>query len=805
MRSKILLAAALALSLSSCTAQTPAPPATAFSSPRLTQSFDADWRFALTSAAGPQAPAFDDSHWQSLDVPHDWSIDGPIDQANPTGKSGGFFPAGIGWYRKHFTIPDLDSTRRVFIELDGVMANSDVYINGFDLGHRPNGYVSLDYELTGHLNFGAQENVLAVRCDNSLQPAGRFYCGAGIYRHVRLVMTDPIHLDHWGTCITTPRVGADLAVIHVVSTLVNQSDATGSVQARTTILGPDNLPLAADQTAYESVPVGGKIDLAQDIYIQNPKLWNLDQPNMYRAVTRLVSDDQTIDEASTPFGIREFHFDPATGFWLNGKNFKILGCCLHADGGAVGEAVPLGVWQRRLEAMKLIGCNAIRTAHNPPSPEFLDLCDRMGFLVMDEMFDVWTIGKTPLNSRTVLNDYHLYFKDWWRQDVTDTVLRDRNHPSIILWSAGNEIHDINPNNDLGTRLFKPLRDLYHELDPTRPVTLAVLRPNQSNLYTNGFAELMDVVGQNYRENELLAAHKQNPNRKILGTENHLDVKTWDYLRDNPPYSGQFLWVGIDYLGESPNWPIIGSGSGMFDRTLLARPDAYQRKSWWTSEPMVRIDRVEPLTVPARPAPIDPGVDSGPPPQPRHSSDWTPRQDANYVADLDVYTNCQQVELSLNGKSLGAQKRNHDDSPLQWHVPYQPGTLIATASNDGKIVATHELRTAGQPARVELSADQSELSTDWDNVSFVRARVVDAAGTLVPDAENLITFHLTGPAVLAAVDNGDPQSHESFHTPQRHAYNGTCLAIVRAADSGPITLTATAAGLADGSVQIQGQR
>jgi beta-galactosidase len=770
--------------------------------PRAVEPFDSDWRFFLGDATGAQAPEFNDLAWRKLDVPHDWSIEGTIDKDNPTGKSGGFFPAGIGWYRKHFTLPAADAGRRVFIEFDGVMANSDVWVNGFKLGHRPNGYVGFRYELTGHVRIGSGDNVLAVRCDDSAQPASRWYSGAGIYRHVRLIACDSVHLDQYFPYITTPEINDQRATVRVVSRVVNQSDGSRQVSVSTTIFGPDGKMVATSSSAQAALAPGKSVDVAQHLFVPNPQRWSPDEPNLYRAVTEVTEDGKTVDDAATSFGIREFHFDPATGFWLNGKNLKIFGCALHSEGGAAGAAVPLGVWQRRLAAMKTVGCNAIRTAHNPPSPEFLDLCDRMGFLVMDEMFDVWTVGKSPLRSRAVLNDYHLYFKDWWQADVTDIVGRDRNHPCIIIWSAGNEIHDISPRNDLGSRIFIPLRDLYHKLDPTRPVTLAVVRPNASHVYDNGFADLMDVVGQNYRENELLAAHDAKPDRKIIGTENHQDLPTWLALRDHPAFSGEFVWTGVDYLGESIGWPMIAHESGLFDRTLWARPSAYQRMSWWTSRPIVRIARVLP-PLPREPLPAnEAGMDPGPPPRPRYFSDWTLPQ-PGHPENVEVYTNCQQVELLLNGKSLGVQARHADDSPLTWKVAYEPGVLRALASNNGKAAATDELRTAGAPAKIVLVADQPTLTPAWDDVSFARATVTDAEGVTIPDAADLIRFEISGPGKVAAVDNADVSSHEAFAATQRHAYHGRCLAIVKATSAaGPIHLTASAPGLEAAAVDIQ---
>jgi beta-galactosidase len=507
-----------------------------------------------------------------------------------------------------------------------------------------------------------------------------------------------------------------------------------------------------------------------------------------------------VDTQTTSFGIREFHFDPATGFWLNGKNFKLFGCCLHQDAGALGIAAPIGVWKQRLEELRSIGCNAIRTSHNPPDPAFLDLCDRMGFLVMDEMFDVWTVGKTPLLSRQTLNDYHLYYRDWWRADVTNTVLRDRNHPCVILYSAGNEIHDIRANSDLGFQIFRPLRDLYHQLDPTRPVTLALLRPNQTGVYKNGFADLLDVVGQNYRENELVAAHAEHPQWKIIGTENHLDPEAWDYLRDTPAYSGQFIWTGFDYLGESIGWPTVGSGSGLFDRTGLAKPQAYQAQSWWTHKPMVYVARV--VAVPRLDLPpAELGMDMGPRIRSRLVSDWTERV-AGRMERVQVFTNCQNVELLLDNKSLGVQDRSADDEPLEWNVPFAAGTLKAVARNEGKVAVTYELRTAGPAAAVKLVTDRNAIRAGDDDAIYIRARVVDKDGTVVPDANNLIAFTLNGPGKIVAVDSADNTCHDPFRASQRHAYQGQCVAIVEGTSAGKIVVNSTANGLSPSRATIQ---
>jgi len=371
-----------------------------------------------------------------------------------------------------------------------------------------------------------------VRADNSGQPASRWYAGAGIYRHVRLLVTEPVHLDQWATFVTTPQVAAGEATVRIQTSVVNQSDAARTVTLEVAILGADGKTVKIAETALQAVAAGKSADFEQEIAVQSPDIWNLDHPALYRAVASVRAGKTTLDDEVVAFGIRKFHFDAATGFWLNGRNFKLKGVCLHHDGGAVGAAVPLRVWERRLEQLKRLGVNAIRTAHNPPAPEFLDLCDRMGFLVMDEMFDCWTVAKNPY-------DYHLYFRDWSLTDTRDTVLRDRNHPSIVVYSAGNEIRDT-PNAELAIGILKGLVDAFHKTDPTRPVSQALFRPNASHDYEDGLADLLDVIGQNYRENEILAAHAAKPTRRILGTENQHGREVWLALRDNPPYAGQFL-------------------------------------------------------------------------------------------------------------------------------------------------------------------------------------------------------------------------------------------------------------------------
>ncbi|HEX3358323.1 MAG TPA: glycoside hydrolase family 2 TIM barrel-domain containing protein [Tepidisphaeraceae bacterium] len=746
-----------------------------------------NWKFLQSDAQGAQQAAFDDSKWQSVDLPHDWAIAGPFDEHAATTGSGAFLPSGVGWYRKHFTLPTSYEGKHFFIDFDGVMANSDVWINGLNLGHRPYGYSSFRYDLTGHLTFGHDKpNVLAVRADNEKQPASRWYSGAGIYRHVHFIVTDPIHFEHWGNFVTTNKND-----VLVKSTVVNQSDTARQVFVQLELLDPSGKTVAMDETKPQIIQPGRSFTFQPKTSVQNPRLWNLDDPNLYSAILSIHSGNTLMGTETVPFGIRHFEFKADTGFWLNGKNFKLKGVCIHDDGGAFGAAVPMGVWERRLKALREIGANAIRTAHNPPDPMFLDLCDRMGFLVMDETFDCWTVAKNPF-------DYHLYFRDWFKTDARDMVLRDRNHPSIILYSAGNEIHDT-PKPDIAKPILKDIVRVIHEADPTRPVTQALFRPNVSHDYDNGLADMLDVIGTNYRDNELIAAHNAKPERKIVGTENRHDRESWLPMRDTPAYSGEFLWTGVDYLGEARRWPIVGSGSGLVDRDGTPRPRGFERQSWWSDEPMVKMAR---RVAPQARTPDDPGFEPLNRVQAQFA-DWTPKNLSPHEETVEVYSNCESVELFLNGKSLGSQNIHADASARVWHVPFEPGALKAVAKNGDKVVANDELRTAGKAAKIVLESDHEKLSPSWEDVSYITARVVDENGVTLPAATNLVNFKITDPGVIAAVDNADNSSHESFQASERHAYQGVCYAVVKAtAASGAIVVSASSEGLEPGTIKIE---
>lgn len=765
------------------------------SAQRYTLAFDNDWLFRLGDEGGIEKPDFADSGWRRLNVPHDWSIEGPFDAKNPTGGAGGFLPSGIGWYRKHFTVPSNQSGKRVFVEFDGVMANSEVWINGAKVGGRPYGYVSFGFDLTPHIKFG-QDNVIAVRADNSGQPASRWYTGAGIYRHVRLLVTDPVRLETWGTFVSTPAVSEKEATVKVSAEVNNRSGAAGNVRLEIRLLDPSGKTVAKGETGEQAITAGQITNFEQQLTVKNPKRWNLETPYLYKAVIKVVSRGKTLDDETVPFGIRHFEFVPATGFWLNGKNFKLKGACLHHDGSAFGAAVPLAVWEKRLNELRKLGVNAIRTAHNPVAPEFLDLTDRMGFIVMDELFDQWTVAKNPF-------DYHRDFEEWSKIDIRDTVRRDRNHPSIVIYSAGNEIHDT-PKPDLAKRILRGLIDEFHANDSTRPVTQALFRPNVSKDYDNGLADMLDVVGQNYREKEILAAYKQNPKRKILGTENTHDLNQWVAMRDNPEYSGQFIWAGIDYLGEAYRWPNYAFGRGLLYRTGDMKPLAYQRQSWWSDKPMVHISR---RTQVSQLSPTDPGYE---PIEQRRTQilfpDWTPKNPEAHKENVEIYSNCEEVELFLNGKSLGPKAKPADDSPRNWSVDYEPGTIRAVGKNGGKIVAEQELKTAGKAAKIVVSVDRTHIANNWDDVVFITATIVDANGIVIPNASDLIEFGAAGSGSIVGVDSADNADHDPFQATKRKAYNGWCVAYIKAnKDSGKITVTAKSGGLAGNTVTIDVRR
>lgn len=780
-------------------------------------SMDPGWRFILGDPSGAQQPGFDDRQWRRLDLPHDWSIEGTPRQDAPGGGRVGYFPTGIGWYRKAFRLPAGARGRRAWVEFDGVYMNSDVWINGVHLGRRPYGYISFAYDVTRHLV--PDVNVVAVRVDNSQQPNSRWYTGSGIYRHVWLTIVDPLHVGHWGTWVTKPRADSASADVVVRTRVENDHLALRRGVLRSLIVDGAGREVARTETPF-ALDAGQKVELEQRVQVASPRLWSVETPHLYALRSEVLDGSRAADVTTTTFGIRTIAYDADRGFLLNGRRVKMRGVNLHHDAGALGAAVPERVWRRRLEALRAMGANAIRTSHNPPAPEFLDLCDSLGFLVMAEAFDEWTIGK-------VAEGYHRYFAEWSERDVTDFIRRDRNHPSIVLWSAGNEIGEQSTPD--GAQVLRQLVDIFHREDPTRPVTTG-----NDQIYADGtpatqaFLSALDVVGYNYvdrwhERRELFAEQDRHnhPEWRMIGTESGSIFQSFDerYSLGTDPalvrpnytsgmiqaerrwkwialrdwFAGDFMWTGIDYLGES-FWPFKGFASGALGITGHPKDSYYLYQSQWTDRPVLYL-----------------------------FPHWNwPGREGQAIPVL-AYTRCDSVELFLNGRSLGEKRLEFpaqgtsggwnsyaqpvvnattSDLHLSWDVPYEPGVLRAVGRRrDGTVACEAEVHTAGRPAAIRLSVDRDTIAADPGDVAHVTFEIVDSAGTVVPTAGDLVRFSVTGGTILA-LDNADLQDHDPYRSDRRRAFNGRGLAIVRAAQPGPITLTASADGLRPASVTMQ---
>lgn len=781
---------------------------TAVAQPRSRENFNKNWKFFLGDTEKAKESNFDDSKWRVLTLPHDWSIEGAFDEKNPAKPEGGGLPTGIAWYRKTFTIPANSSSKNVTIEFDGVYRDSEVWINGKYLGKRPNGYIAFQYDLTPYLKFGA-ENVISVRVDNSLQPNSRWYSGSGIYRNVWLETTSKIAIAHWGTFVSTPEVSTERAKVNIKTTIKNSS-SNQKVELKSVIYNAKGKAVAALKSNVDLRVA--ETEFSQDIEVKQPQLWSVDTPTQYKVITTIISNKTILDSYETPFGIRYFVFDAATGFSLNGKSMKILGVCNHHDLGALGAAFNIRAAERQLEILKAMGCNAIRTAHNPPAAELLDLCDRMGFLVMDESFDMWRKKKTS-------QDYHKDFPEWHKRDLEDMVKRDRNHPSIILWSVGNEIRE--QFDSTGIAITKELVKIVKDLDNTRPVMAALTETiaEKNFMYQ---AKALDIYGLNYNHKHYKDFPKNYPGEKFLATEttsalqtrgfydNAPDTirrwpangrtkltegnaefavssydtvsaywgstheETWKEAKKYPHVSGLFVWTGFDYLGEPTPypWPARSSYFGIVDLAGFPKNAYYMYQSEWTNKPVLHIFP---------------------------HWNWEPGKTVDVWA---YYNEADEVELFLNGKSLGVQKKNGEDLHVEWKVNYEPGVLKAVSRKNGKTVISREIKTAGKPVKIELSADRSRIKADGKDLSFITVRILDAEGNLVPDADNLVKFKVSGEGFIAGVDNGYQASMESFKAPYRKAFKGMCLAIIQSTEkSGKITLQATADGLQTTSITI----
>ncbi|MBN2167533.1 MAG: DUF4982 domain-containing protein [Marinilabiliaceae bacterium] len=786
---------------------------------RLISNFDTEWKFSLGDFPKASQAEFDDANWRTLDVPHDWSIELDNNKDAPGGGNIGFFPTGIGWYRKTFDIPKYNPYKNYAIEFDGILSNSEVWINGTYLGKRPYGYASFSYSLNGLLK--SKDNVISVRVDNSKQPNSRWYTGSGIYRHVRMVETEQLHFEKWGVFYYTKSIDDENAVLHLESTVINQNSyAVNDVVIRHSVLDMEGKEVAF---AITSIPVNAKspIRTEHEIKVDAPLLWSIESPNLYTLKSVILIDGKETDCVFNNLGIRTIEYNVDKGFLLNGKQVKMKGVNLHHDGGPVGAAVPERVWERRLEILKEGGCNAIRTAHNPMAPEFYDLCDKLGFLVMDEAFDEWVHGKRDYS-------YKLYFNDWYEKDLKAMVYRDRNHPSVVMWSIGNEVPD--QSTDEGPELARKMINICKEADPTRLVTagndrIAADDNPASEAYLAEFEN--EIVGYNYpdrwHERRELNYHpdkQKYPNRRVVATESTgmggvrgayflgrnpdkiqasysygrvIDVEQrWKYTMLYDYVIGDFMWTGIDYYGESWRWPSRGASSGYLDNCGFKKDGYYFFKSIWTEDPTLHL-----------------------------LPHWNlPAEREGQIVPVICYTNCDTVELFLNGKSYGEKhlefprKGNTEqwnkpeagkvntstgDLHLSWDVPYEPSELLAKGKKNGKEY-TYRLVTAGEPAQIQLTVDRNIIKADPSDVAHIIVEIIDKNGNFVPTANNLIHFEIEG-AEIIGVENSNMSDLSSSKAMERKAFNGLCLAIVQAKKTGKITLKAVSEGLKDATMII----
>ncbi|WP_282135418.1 beta-galactosidase GalB [Seonamhaeicola maritimus] len=800
----------------------------ASSNPIADSDFNKDWLFQKDSIANAETVNFDDSDWQKVTLPHDWSIDGPFDNKY-NARTGGLPVHGIGWYRKHFTIEKGLEGKQISVEFDGAMSNAKVYLNGEYIGERPYGYIGFEIDLTKHINFGS-DNVIAVRLapeDLSM----RWYAGAGIYRNVRLKVNNSIHIPQWGTYITTPNVADGKADINI-ETKVKNSGSNSSEVSLSTVIKDANGNIVGETESNYTLDASSKKAISQNIQVSNVTLWDINKSYLYTAHSTVKIGNNIVDEYETPFGVRTIEFNTKDGFLLNGKKVRFNGVCMHHDLGPLGTGVNYRATERQMQIMQSMGVNALRTSHNPPSPEMLEVCDKLGIVVIDEAFDEWKIGKVP-------NGYHKYFDDWHEKDLRDMIRRDRNHPSVIMWSIGNEI--LEQGRKDGWKLTKHLNDICHDEDDTRPTTVGF------NYYpapfVNKLANHVDIVGMNYWPTTYSKIVDENPEMIVYGSETssqtssrgvyHLPIEfkekhetnhvssydvtvgpPWAYapdiefdaLEQSPNSLGEFIWTGFDYLGEptpyggrdnstngywNDDWPSRSSYFAPVDLCGFPKDRYYLYQSQWTAEPMVHV-----------------------------LPHWNWEGHEGKTIPVYSYTNCEEVELFVNGKSFGKKVKGKDFTEipseyhefekgmyktkyrLSWNVPYQPGSIKVVAYKDGKEVAIKEIKTAGKPSKIKLEADRSEISADGKDLSFITISVLDENGNICPKADNLINFKIEGAGTLAAVGNGDQTSLASFRAPERKAFSGKCLLIVKSDESaGAISITASSAGLTQETISI----
>ncbi|MBM6866070.1 DUF4982 domain-containing protein [Bacteroides caecigallinarum] len=808
-------------------------------SPREKICFNDNWSFSLSDNPKASETDFDDEEWRVLNLPHDWAIEGDFSKDNPSGTGGGALPGGIGWYRKTFIPSNEDSDKIIRIDFDGIYMNSEVFINGQSLGKRPYGYISFGYDITPYLKWN-EKNVIAVRVDNSEQPNSRWYSGCGIYRNVWLTKTNPVHVDEWGTYVTSSDISNDNATLNIVTTVQNSGNDNETVTLKSILNDMDGSVVAETESSV-SVVAGQKSDISHTLNISSPKLWDTENPYLYYLVTEVIKDGKCIDRYTTTTGVRDFKFDAEKGFILNGKQTKINGVCMHHDLGCLGAAVNTRAIERLLQILKGMGCNGIRCSHNPPAPELLDLCDKMGFIVMDEAFDMWRKKKTS-------HDYARYFNEWHEKDLRDFILRDRNHPSIFVWSIGNEVleqwsdakadtlslEEANLILNFGhsadmlakdgemsvnSLLTKKLAEFVRELDPTRPITAGCNEPNPGNhLFKSG---ALDIIGYNYHNANIPDVPKNFPGKPFIITESNSALMTRGYYR--MPSNEMFIWPerwDKPFYDESFSCSSYDNCHAPWGNTheenikLVRNNDFISGQYIWTG--FDYIGEPTPYGWPARSSYFGIVDLAGFPKDVYYlyQAEWTNKQVLHLFPhwnwtegqEIDMwcyYNNADEVELFINGESQGICSKDEDNLHVVWRVKFIPGTVKVVARKNGNIIAEKEIHTAGTPHKIRLTPDRNIITADGKDLSFVTVEVLDKDNNLCPISENLINFEVKGNAFIAGVDNGCQTSMERFKDNKRKAFNGKCLVVLQNnGEKGTATLTAKSNGLESSTIEIK---
>lgn len=808
-------------------------------SPREKICFNDNWSFSLSDNPKASDTDFDDKEWRVLNLPHDWAIEGDFSKDNPSGTGGGALPGGTGWYRKTFIPSNEDSDKIIRIDFDGIYMNSEVFINGQSLGKRPYGYISFGYDITPYLKWD-EKNVIAVRVDNSEQPNSRWYSGCGIYRNVWLTKTNPVHVDEWGTYVTTSEISNDNATLNIVTTVQNSGKNNETVTLKS-ILNDMDGSIVAETESSVSVVAGQKSDISHTLNISSPELWDIENPYLYSLVTEVIKDGKCIDRYTTTTGVRDFKFDAEKGFILNGKQTKINGVCMHHDLGCLGAAVNTRAIERQLQILKEMGCNGIRCSHNPPAPELLDLCDKMGFIVMDEAFDMWRKRKTP-------HDYARYFNEWHEKDLRDFILRDRNHPSIFIWSIGNEVleqwsdakadtlslEEANLILNFGhsadmlakdgemsvnSLLTKKLADFVRVLDPTRPITAGCNEPNPGNhLFKSG---ALDIIGYNYHNVNIPDVPKNFPGKPFIITESNSALMTRGYYR--MPSNEMFIWPerwDKPFYDKSFSCSSYDNCHAPWGNTheenikLVRNNDFISGQYIWTG--FDYIGEPTPYGWPARSSYFGIVDLAGFPKDVYYlyQAEWTKKQVLHLFPhwnwtegqEIDMwcyYNNADEVELFINGESQGIRSKDEDNLHVVWRVKFIPGTVKVVARKNGNIIAEKEIHTAGTPHKIRLTPDRNIITADGKDLSFVTVEVLDKDNNLCPISENLINFEVKGNAFIAGVDNGCQTSMERFKDNKRKAFNGKCLVVLQNnGEKGIATLTANSNGLESSTIKIK---